>query len=189
MKAFPRPIRSTIIWGLTGALFYIPLCTAFSLFVFWPVSLQLTLWALLAGYGVFLTRWSSAPMSSMAPPFLLLFMASIFSRSIPVFLFTALAVLGWVRSGVCFKKKPAVKRLGAEIILGSATALLAACAVPMITPVWALGVLMFFLIQALYFVLLDPDRDPQTKIEIDRFEKAKTAAENILDCAEKEIII
>jgi hypothetical protein len=48
---------------------------------------------------------------------------------------------------------------------------------------------MFFLIQALYFVLFEQDRDSEWNIEADSFEKAKTAADNILDSAEKEIII
>ena len=189
MTALARPIRSTIVWGLIGGLIYIPLCTGLSLLALWPVSLQLTLWSLLAGYGVFLTRWSSARLRSMGLPFLLLFMAAIFIQSTPVFLFSAFAVLSWIRSGICFRKKPFVKRLGAEIALGSATALLVVGAVPGLSPAWALGVLMFFLIQALYFVLLEQDLEPELKIEVDSFEKAKMAAENILDSAEKEIII
>jgi hypothetical protein len=189
LNVLARPIRSTIVWGLIGGLIYIPLCTGFSFLVRWPVSLQLTLWSLLAGYGVFLTRWSSARLRSMGVPFLLLFIAAIFIQSTPVFLFSAFAVLSWIRSGICFRKKPFVKRLGAEIGLGSAAALLVVGAVPGVSPAWALGVLMFFLIQALYFVLLEQEVDPELKIEVDPFEKARMAAENILDSAEKEIII
>ena len=189
MTALARPIRSTIVWGFIGGLIYIPLCTGLSLLVLWPVSLQLTLWSLLAGYGVFLTRWSSARLRSMGLPFLLLFIAAIFIQSTPVFLFSAFAVLSWIRSGICFRKKPFVKRLFAEIGLGSAAALLAVGAVPGLSPACALGVLMFFLIQALYFVLLEQELAPELKIEVDSFEKAKMAAENILDSAEKEIII
>jgi len=189
IKNLSRPIRSTIVWGVIGGLFYMPLCAGFSFFVFWPAGLHLTLWTLVAGYGVFLSRWSSTPLRPIAVPFLLLFIAAIFFQSTPFFLFSALAVLGWIRSGVCFKRKPFVKRLGAETILSSATALLAAGAVPGVTPVWALGVLMFFLIQALYFVLFDQGADPAVEIKVDSFEKARMAAENILDSVEKEIII
>jgi len=45
---------------------------------------------------------------------------------------------------------------------------------------WALGVWLFFLIQALYFVLFEYQSEPQIKIEVDPFEKAKMAAEKIL---------
>jgi hypothetical protein len=188
-KTFSRPIRSTIVWGLIGGLFYIPLCTGLSFFVFWPINWQLTLCALLAGYGVFLTRWSSTSLRSIVLPFFLLFIAAIFIQSTSVFLFSAAAALSWIRSGICFSKKTVVKRLAAEIGLGSATALLVAGAAPKVTPAWALGVLMFFLMQALYFVLLNQDTDSELKMEPDAFEKAKMAAENILDSAEKEIII
>jgi hypothetical protein len=189
IKNLARPIRSTIVWGLIGGLFYMPLCTGFSFFVFWPAGLHLTIWALLAGYGVFLTRWSSTPLRSIALPFLLLFIAAIFFKSTPFFLFSALAVQGWIRSGICFKRDPFIKRLGAETLLGSATAFLAAGAAPEVTPVWALGVLMFFLIQALYFVLFEQEADPAVEIKVDSFEKARMAAENILDSVQKEIII
>jgi len=189
MEVLTKPVRSTIVWGLIGALIFIPLGSGFNRLVLWPVGLQLTLWALLAGYGVFLTRWSSTPLRSINVPLLLLFMAAIFIHSTATFLFLVFASLSWIRSGICFRKKPFVQRIGAEIGLGSAVALLAVGALPGLTPEWALGVLMFFLIQALYFVLLEPDLDPQLKIEADPFEKAKMAAENILDSAEKEIII
>jgi hypothetical protein len=189
MKIFAKPIRSTIVFGAIAAAAYIPIGTGFSFLGAWPVALHLTLWTLLAGYGVLLARWSYAPVRSMGRPFLLLLAAALFSRSTSVFFFSAFAVVGWMRSGICFKNNPAGRRFAAEIGLGSAGAWLTAGAVPGIAPVWALGVLMFFLIQALYFVILKPDRDPQFKIDADTFEKAKTAAENILDSAEKEIII
>jgi hypothetical protein len=189
MKTFAKPIRSTIAWGVIGGLFYLPLCTGFSFLGSWPLGLHLTLWTLLAGYGVLLTHWSYVPLRSMGWPFLLLFASAIFSQSTSVFFFAAFAALSWIRSGICFKKKPVVKRFAAEIGLGSATALLAAVSVPGVTPAWALGVLMFFLIQALYFVLFEQEGGPQFKIDAHLFEKARSAAENILDSAEKEIII
>ena len=189
MEVLARPVRSTIVWGLIAALILIPLGSGFNRLMLWPVGLQLTLWALLAGYGVFLTRWSSTPLRSIGGPLLLLFLAAIFMHSTAIFLFLVFATLSWIRSGICFRKKPFVQRLATEIALGSAVALLAVGAVPGLTPEWALGVLMFFLIQALYFVLLEPDLDPRLKIEADPFEKAKMAAENILDSAEKKIII
>jgi hypothetical protein len=64
--------------------------------------------------------------------------------------------------------------------LGLGSALLVSGAVPGVTPVWALGVWLFFLIQALYFVLFEYQSDFQNKIEVDPFEKAKMAAEKIL---------
>ena len=45
--------------------------------------------------------------------FLLLIIAAIFIQSTLFFLVSAFAVLSWIRSGICFRKKPFVKRLGA----------------------------------------------------------------------------
>jgi hypothetical protein len=180
MKSTTKPIRSTIVWGLTGGLIYIPLCSALNLIMFWPLGFRLSLWILLSGYAVLLSRWASRPLRSMSLPLLLLLLSAFLIESATVFLFTALAILSWIRSGICFKKKPLLKRLGAEAGLCLAGGLLVYGAVPGGTPVWALGVWLFFLIQALYFVLFENQSRLHPKIEVDPFVKAKMAAEKIL---------
>jgi hypothetical protein len=180
MKSKTTPIRSTIVWGLIGGLVYIPLCSALSLMVFWPLGIQLSLWILLAGYAVLLSRWASRPLKSIGLPLLLLLLSAFLIESATAFLFTALVMLSWIRSGICFKRKPLVKRLAAEMGLGLGSGLLVSGAVPGVTLVWALGVWLFFLIQALYFVLFEYQSESQTKIEVDPFKKAKMAAEKIL---------
>jgi hypothetical protein len=115
----------------------------------------------------------------MSLPLLLLFLSAFLIEPATAFLFTALAILSWIRSGICFKKKPLLKRLGAEGGLFLAGGLLVYGAIPGGTPTWALGVWLFFLIQALYFVLFEYHSGP-FKIEADPFEKAKMAAEKIL---------
>lgn len=180
MKSTARPLRSTIVWGLIGGLGYLPLCSALSLMVFWPLGFQLSLWALLAGYAILLSRWASRPLKSIGLPVLLLLLSAFLIKSATAFLFTALVMLSWIRSGICFKRKPLVKRLGAEMGLGLGSGLLVSGAVPGVTLVWALGVWLFFLIQALYFVLFEYPYDPQIEIDVDPFEKAKMAAETIL---------
>jgi uncharacterized membrane protein len=180
MKSTAKPIRSTIIWGLIGGLLYIPLCVALSRFMLWPVSFQLSLSVLLAGYGVLLSRWAPESLRSISLPLLLLFLAAFFIRSTSAFFFVSLVVLSWIRSGICFKEKPFLKRFGAEIGLGLATGLLVSGAVPAAAIAGALGIWLFFLIQALYFVLFDYRSDPEARIEVDPFEKAKMAARKIL---------
>jgi hypothetical protein len=180
MKSTAKPIRSTIIWGLIGGLLYIPLCVALSRFMLWPVSFQVSLWVLLAGYGVLLSRWAPESLRSISLPLLLLFLAAFFIRSTSAFLFISLVMLSWIRSGICFKEKPFLKRFGAEIGLGLATGLLVSGAVPAATIMGALGIWLLFLIQALYFVLFDYRSDPEARIEVDPFEKAKMAAQKIL---------
>jgi hypothetical protein len=180
MKSTAKPLRSTIVWGLFGGLGYIPLCSALSLMVFWPLGFQLSLWALLAGYAILLSRWASRPLKSIGLPLLLLLLSAFLIKSPTAFLFTALVMLGWIRSGICFKRKPLVKRLGAEMGLGLASGLLVIGAAPGVTLAWALGVWLFFLTQALYFVLFEYSCDPQIEIDVDPFEKSKMAAETIL---------
>ena len=180
MKSSAKPIRSTIIWGLIGGLLYIPLGVALSRFMLWPVSFQVSLWLLLAGYGVLLSRWAPESLRSISLPLLLLFIAAFFIRSTSAFLFISLVMLSWIRSGICFKEKPFLKRFGAEIGLGLATGLLVSGAVPAAAIAGALGIWLFFLIQALYFVLFDYRSDPEARIEVDPFEKAKMAAQKIL---------
>jgi hypothetical protein len=180
MKLKATPIRSTIVWGLIGGLVYIPLCSALSLVVFRPLGIQLSLWILLAGYAVLLSRWAFGPLRSIGLPLLLLLLSAFLIQSATVFLFTAFVILSWIRSGICFKRKPLGKRLAAESGLGLAGGLLVSGVMPGVTLVWALGVWLFFLIQALYFVLFEYQNDSQVKIEVDPFEKAKMAAEKIL---------
>jgi hypothetical protein len=180
MKSTTRPIRSTIVWGLIGGLIYIPLCSVLNLIMFWPLGFRLSLWILLSGYAVLLSRWASRPLRSMGLPLLLLLLSAFLIESATVFLFTALAILSWIRSGICFKKKPLLKRLSAEAGLCLLGGLLVYGAVPGGTPVWALGIWLFFLIQALYFVLFEYQSRPHSRIEADPFEKAKMAAEKIL---------
>jgi hypothetical protein len=180
MKATVNPIRTTIIWGVISGLAYMPLCFTLNLVVFWPLSFQLSLSTLLAGYGVLLSRWAHQSLRSISFPLLLLFLAAFCFRSTTAFLFTAFGILSWIRSGVCFKHESVLKRLAAEIGLGAGTGLLVSGAMPAVAPVWALGVWLFFLIQALYFVLFEYRSEREIKIDVDPFEEAKIAAETIL---------
>ena len=180
MKSTVKPLRSTIIWGLIGGLLFIPLCIGLNYFVRWPVSFQVSLWVLLAGYGVLLSRWAPKPLGSISLPLLLLFLAAFLISSPSVFMFISLVMLSWIRSGVCFKEKPFLKRIVVEIGLGLVAGLLLSVTLPAVTIDWALGVWLFFLIQALYFVLFDHCSDPQAKIEVDPFEKSRMAARKIL---------
>jgi hypothetical protein len=180
MRSATKPIRSTIVWGLIGGLIFLPLCSVLNLIIFWPLGFRLSIWILLSGYAFLLFRWVSRPLQSMILPYLLLLLSALLIQSTTIFLFIGLVILSWIRSGICFKKWSLLKRLGAETGLCLAGGLLVYGAVPGATAVWALGVWLFFLIQALYFVLFEFQNHPHTKIEVDPFEKAKMAAEKIL---------
>ena len=154
MKSKTTPIRSTIVWGLIGGLVYIPLCSALSHMVFWPLSIQLSLWILLAGYAVLLSRWAFRPLSSIGLPLLLLLLSAFLIESVTAFILIALVTLSWIRSGICFKRKPLAKRLAAETGLG--------------------------LVIEAELIYVPKGSDPEVKIDVDPFEGAKMAAEKIL---------
>lgn len=180
MKGIAKPIRSTIAWGLISGLIYLPLSLIFNSMAFWPLSFQLLLWTLLAGYGVLLSCWASKPLASVALPLLLLLFAAFLIQSTATFLLAALGMLSWMRSGICFNQTSVVKRFVAETGLGLSSGLPVAASVPAATLTGALGVWLFFLIQALYFVVFEYRNDPATRVELDPFERAKMAAEQIL---------
>ena len=153
MKSTANPIRATIVWGVIGGLAYIPLGSGLSMIVLWPLSFKLSVSSLLAAYGVLLSRWAQQPLRSIHFPLILLFVAAFCLQPTNAFLFTTIGLLGWIRSGICFKNESFLQRLAAEIGLGLGTGLLVSFAGPALNLIWALGVLLFFLIQALYFVL------------------------------------
>ena len=179
MNATFKPVRTTILMGLFFGLSFIPLVFQFRYFFFWPKTIWLILSLYLLGYGIFLIRWSRKSALGLLFPLLCLFLSIVFFNSIALFLLIALGILSWIRSGICFQK-PVGKRLGAEIILSLGGGALVAGFAPDSMVSWALGVWMFFLIQALYFVFFEKmDKIPDETI-IDRFETARLAVEKIL---------
>lgn len=94
-----------------------------------------------------------------------------------------LAVTSWIRSGICFTEKGAIK-LAVEMLLCAVGGILVAVFTPGRAFGWALGTWMFFLLQSLYFVVFENRIiAPQNKYEykIDNFERASRQAENILE--------
>ena len=180
MNSTAKPIRSTIVWGLFSGFAFIPLCAGISHVLFWPLGFQVSIWILLAGYGVLLARWAQKPLGSIFIPLLLQFLAAFLIRSTDVFLFLALVNLSWIRSGFCFNQRSFGKRLGVEMVFGPGAALFVLGWVPAVSIPWALGVWLFFLTQALYFVLFEYRYDAEAGIKADPFEKAQMAAQKIL---------
>lgn len=96
-----------------------------------------------------------------------------------MFLLIALGIFSWIRSGICFQTLQ-VQRLCSEIILSLGGGGLVAGLTPVSAVTWALGIWLFFLVQALYFVWFEKIGDKMAEIEIDLFEKARMGAEKIL---------
>jgi hypothetical protein len=179
MKTTSQTIRSTIIYGLVSGLSFIPLSGGLGYVVFWPEALYLTLWITISVYSILLARWSGRRLSSIIFPLVPVFAIIFWVDSIYLFLVLILGTLSWIRSGICFPEHVGRKLIG-ELVLGLSTALLVITLTPASAFGWSLTIWMFFLIQALYFVIFETERNPQDTIQLDPFEKAKEQAESIL---------
>src|SRR5512147_213697 len=104
MKRSGKPVRTTIVMGLAFGLLFVPVCTALNLLLPWQGAFRLTLWFFLAAYSLLLCRWAAASLLACGFPLAVLLASSFWLRSGHDFLFLLVLVLGWVRSGVCFRK-------------------------------------------------------------------------------------
>jgi hypothetical protein len=180
MKATVKPIRSTMVWGLLGAIMYLPTGIFLHSLLPWPLGDQLFLWALLAVYGLMLSRWAFKPFSAVALPIILLLIAALFINSTATFTCVALGIFGWMRSGICFRHKSVAIRFAAEIGLGVGAGLAMSAVVLTATVSAALGIWLLFLIQTLYFVIFEYRQEPTNRLDVDPFDRARMAAEQIL---------
>jgi len=127
-----------------------------------------------------LTSWSKKSFISAVFPLLLALAAIFWVNSISAFLLIALGVFSWIRSGICYPRQ-FTRRFFAEIVLCLGGGALVAILTPLSVLSWALAVWLFFLVQALYFVLFEKDdHTAQEDIERDPFDQARTRAEKIL---------
>jgi len=145
----------------------------------WSEAFALVLWLYTAIYGILLCRWSGKRIKAIVFPLVLLLGAVFLAGSLTAYFFVALLVLSWIRSGICFERS--LKGLGAELVTSRGGGAVVSCFVPGSGVTWALGIWMFFLVQALYFVFFETSistamEDPV----IDPFEKSRRLAEEIL---------
>jgi len=180
MKTGHKPVRTTIFFGLICALAFIPLNMALSFVFFRPEILFIIVWIYLAAYSMLLARWSETRLCLLAFPLLLLLAAACMVHSLTIFIFISLGVLSWIRSRICFPKS-FFRLLFAEPLFCLVGGVLTCLFTPASMPAWAMGIWMFFLIQALYFVFFeDVVQREEDKIMTDPFESAMTAAKKIL---------
>jgi hypothetical protein len=180
MKKIKHPVRHTVFYGLACGLSFVPLSLTLNAFFVWSSAVCLTLWLFLAGYAILLSHWRKKALISPVFPLLLLVPTIFLSDSMVLFFILALMVISWIRSGICYQR-PGVMGLAVELLLCLLGAVLVQVFTPGSAAAWALGVWMFFLVQALYFVFLGPVDDQQEEsIKTDAFERASGQAERIL---------
>jgi hypothetical protein len=180
MKISRRPMLTTIIYGLLAGMSFIPIVIVTSSFIHWTGAFRLAIWLVLAGYLVILTRWGKVSLFSIFLPLLLLLLLVFWGDTNSAFFFLALGVLSWVRSGICFQGS-LLKTLVTEVALSLGAGALVVIFTPHSTITWGVAVWMFFLVQSVYFVVLDDfGKKQEERVELDSFQQARTRAERIL---------
>jgi hypothetical protein len=180
MKNNPKPVYATIFFGLMCALAFIPLNMALNSVVFRPDTFFIIIWFYLAGYSLLLARWRKTRLHRLAVPLLLLAGAAFLVHSLTIFLLISLGMLSWIRSWICFPKS-FFRMLVVEPLFCFGSGAVIGIFTPASTPAWAMGIWLFFLIQALYFVFFDDSVQRRAeKILADPFESAMAAAKKIL---------
>ena len=182
MKILQHPVMTTILFGLICGLSFVPLDLALNMLFLGSNAICLTLWLFAAGYAILLCRWSRQKLLPIAFPVLLLFLTIFLVDSMAGFFLLALAVISWIRSGLCFQQNGKIK-LVVESLLWVAGSAPGNAFTPGSVFAWTPGIWMFFLLQALYFVFFDSTavtHEKKYELEIDPFEQASRRAEDIL---------
>jgi hypothetical protein len=166
------PINASLIFAAAAALLF-----AAVMILPFRLAPRSTTWnaamfLCLAAYAALLCRLSGKGLRVLFAPFLILSAVLAVAGSLAGFVVPAAAGLCWIRSGICFSG-PIARRVLAETLTGGAGLLLCAVLQPPGLTGRVLGLWMFFLIQALYFVIIDTapgprgesaDRDPRQTV-------------------------
>ena len=178
------PLGKTLFFGFFCGLSSIPLCLALSLIVSTSTAICALYWLFTAVYAYLLSRWSGKAPATCLFPIMLLFGAIFLMKGTIAFVLFSLIVISWIRSGICYRK-PVVRALMTETLLGFMGGILLSVFEPQSTLGWSLGIWLFFLVQAVYFVLNEDAVTAQgVGIDTDPFERASRQAEAILEIEE-----
>ena len=180
MRTVHNPIRATLFWGFICGVLFIPASLALNYLLVWSIAICLTYWLFLSGYALLMCRWSNKSFMSSVFPLLFLGLAIFQVKSIAAFFLLSLIVFSWIRSGICFPKPAGIKLL-VETVYFFTGAIFLSVYIPDATFSGALGVWMFFLGQALYFILFDnSNKKTRNTYDEDPFDRACRLAEEIL---------
>ena len=175
-----RPVRTTLIlgglWGLVCCL----AGWAGAGRGLWPWMSFGIVWCLIAVYALMLLRWSGRSLLEVLFPLLVLAgVGAAMPTAGPAF-GLALAIFSWIRSGICYPRSVAQCLVREAVLCGGGGLCLMLWNLS--TPVsWGLGIWLFGLLQALFFVLFEPGRPPSEILPLDPFDQALRRIEEILD--------
>jgi hypothetical protein len=92
----------------------------------------------------------------------------------------ALFILSWIRSGICYPRS-GFQVLFRETLLCGGGGLVLAFWGPSVPLSWALGIWLFSLIQALFYILFEPGTPAPDNPAPDPFDQARRNIEELLD--------
>lgn len=173
------PIRTTLIFGILSALSVIPLTHYPSILWGWPVALKSYVLINLMLYSILLCRWSNARIVSIIVPLSLLTGMVLWPLSCSGFVLVSLGVLGWIRSGICFKEL-SIRIVLAELITIVGGAGFLVFWQPGSTIVLPVAIWFFFLVQTIYFFIIPCRIETPGEGRADPFEQASREMERIL---------
>jgi hypothetical protein len=180
MNTLYRPVRTTITLGGLGGLAF--LLTAL---LDIPGGLRPWLtfgivWGLMAVYALALVRWSGRGFTEIVFPLLVLGGVGAVLPGAGVVFGLTLAILSWIRSGICYPRS-GFQVLFREGFLCGGGGLVLAFWGPSAPLAWALGIWLFSLVQALFFVLFESGVQFPASPPADRFDQARRRIEELLE--------
>jgi hypothetical protein len=112
-------------------------------------------WCLIAVYALLLLRWSGRSLPEVLFPLLVLAgVGAAMPTAGPAF-GLALAIFSWIRSGICYPRSVAQCLVREAVLCGGGGLCLMLWNLS--TPLsWGLGIWLFGLMQALFFILFEP---------------------------------
>jgi len=174
------PVATTVIFAAAAALLVAAVATLPPRPVTRINAANAAIFLCLAAYSVFLARSSGRSQRALLAPFFMLSAVLAVAGSVTAFVVPAAAGLSWVRSGICFPGSM-TRRLCAEALTCPAGLAVVWLLQPPGPYGGALGIWMFGLIQALYFVVVDiEDSGLPEKQAPDRIEQARRRADALL---------
>jgi len=181
MKTGFTPLRTSIIFGLLCAVGFIPVNTVMNSMFSYPLPFRLTIWLCLGLYSILLVRWAGKKAGALFFPLMLMFICIYMIPSNNLYLVLTLAVLSWIRSGLCFAG-PLYKTIPAELVICFGSGFLAKSFSPGSLISWAGIIWLFFLCQSVYFVFFENNSGFKNHVKpaADSFEHARKQAEKIL---------
>ncbi|MGE5255731.1 MAG: hypothetical protein ACM3KE_03615 [Hyphomicrobiales bacterium] len=180
MKSKITPVAASVIFALAAALIFAAVTSLLLRLNQRTTALNTALFIDLAAYVGFLGGLNKERRRDLFPSFLTLSAVLVVAGTVTNFVIPAAATLSWIRSGIC-SPGPTLRRMFAEAIFCPAGLVLAWVLQPPGLYGWTLSVWLFWLIQALYFLVVDPE--PGRLMEhpdLKKFEAAHSRAETLL---------